>query len=66
MLPAGYSEMAGTRIKGHDNYGNYTYSDGSVMCWIPAYWERIGHADNPNYADYGVNSIHILPFSSIP
>ena len=38
--PAGYSEMSGTRIVGHENYGNYTYVDGSVMCWISAYYER--------------------------
>ena len=27
-LPAGFSEMAGTRVLGHDNWGNYQYSDG--------------------------------------
>lgn len=64
--PAGYSEMPGTRFVGHENYGNYTYVDGSVMCWIPAYYERYGHVNNPTYAAYGVNSVHILPLSAFP
>ncbi|MFA5706594.1 MAG: hypothetical protein WDA41_09590, partial [Candidatus Neomarinimicrobiota bacterium] len=45
----------------NDNYGNYQYADGSIMCWIPAFYYRIGHADNPTYGDYGVNSVDVLP-----
>ena len=37
-LPEGFSEMEGTRIVGHTNYGNYQYKDGSVMCWIPKFY----------------------------
>lgn len=58
-LPAGFSEMAGTRILGHDNWGNYQYSDGSVMVWIPAFVYRIGHASNPTYAVDGANSVDV-------
>ena len=58
-IPAGFAEMAGTRIIGHDNWGNYQYSDGSVMCWIPAFVYRIGHASNPTYAVHGANSIDV-------
>ena len=63
-LPAGWSEMAGTTFVGHDNYGNYQYSDGSVCVWWPAFYYRIGHVDNPTYPTYGVNSVHTLPFSA--
>jgi len=58
-LPAGFSEMAGTRTLGHDNWGNYQYSDGSIMCWIPAFCYRIGHASNPTYAVHGANSVDV-------
>lgn len=62
--PAGYSLMPGTTDPASPNYGNYTYTDGSVMCWIPAYWYRIGHADNPTYSGWGVNSIDVLPLGA--
>lgn len=52
---------------GHENYGNYIHeSDGSIMCWVPSYWYREGHADSPNYAAYGNNSLDILPFNAFP
>lgn len=63
-LPAGMSEMEGTRIKGHENYGNYQYSDGSVMCWVAGFYYRWGHTDSPNYADYGLNSCDVKPVSA--
>ena len=44
-LPAGFSELTGSRDKTHDNYGNYQYSDGSIMCYIPAFYYKYG-ADN--------------------
>jgi len=60
-LPSGFSEMAGTRDRRSPNFGNYHYSDGSVMVWRPAFYYRIGHADNPTFAAYGANSIDIQP-----
>lgn len=42
ILPAGYSLMLGTTTPGHDNYGNYQYSDGSVEVWVPQCWFKIG------------------------
>ncbi|PPL14052.1 hypothetical protein UN63_16785, partial [Oceanisphaera arctica] len=60
-LPAGYTAMPGTFTLGSDEYGNYQYSDGSVMVWVPAYYARIAHADNPSYGVHGVNSIHTEP-----
>lgn len=58
----GYSQMHGTLDRGSPNYGNYVFTDGSIEVWNPAGWYRIGHPDNPTYAEYGVNSIHIVPF----
>lgn len=58
-LPPGMSEMEGTRIKGHSNYGNYQYSDGSVMCYVPMFYYRWGHASNPSYATHGLNSCDV-------
>jgi hypothetical protein len=59
-LPLGFSEMEGTRDITSDNYGNYQYSDGSVMCWIPKFYYRIGSTASPYYAVYGANSIDIV------
>jgi hypothetical protein len=63
-LPAGYSTLPGTNDTASDNYGNYQYNDGSVMCWIPAFYYRIGHVDNLTYATYLLNSIDIKSFDS--
>lgn len=45
-LPAGFAKMAGSEDTASDNYGNYQYSDGSVMCWIPAFYYKIGSGSN--------------------
>lgn len=37
-LPSGFS-TTGT-------YGNYQYTDGSIMCWIPAFFYKIGTGSN--------------------
>jgi hypothetical protein len=58
-LPAGMSSMTGSDDVASNNYGNYQYSDGSIMCWIPKFYYRINHSSNPTYADYGVNSVDI-------
>ncbi|WP_445399976.1 hypothetical protein [Zobellella sp. An-6] len=65
-LPPGYAPLPGTFIRGHAEYGNYQYRDGSIMVWIPAFYYRMGHPDNPTYAaleDYywQHQSVHILP-----
>ena len=60
-LPSGFSEMAGTRDRRSPNFGNYQYSDGSVMVWRPAFYYRVGHPDNPTFAAYGLNSVDIQP-----
>ena len=62
-LPDGFSPLSGTFNTSSDEYGNYRYADGSIMCWIPAFYYRIAHASNPTYGAYTVNSVDIKPYS---
>ena len=39
-LPVGYDPLPGTFDRASDQYGNYRYRDGSIMCWIPAIWVK--------------------------
>jgi len=57
-LPVGMVEMTGTRDKASDNYGNYQYSDGSIMCWVPAFFYKYGDGAN----GLAVNDVEIRPF----
>ena len=58
-LPLGMSEMTGTRTVGHENYGNYQNTDGSIMCWIPQFFYRWGATDSPRATKYGLNSLDV-------
>lgn len=58
-LPSGFAEMPGTRDHASDNYGNYQYSDGSVMCWVPAYYYKFGTGAN----GLAINAIDVKPES---
>lgn len=62
----GMSMLPGTLTVGSPEYGNYQYSDGSIMVWVPAFFYRYGHANNATYADYGPNSVDVLPRSAYP
>ncbi|MFA7556647.1 MAG: hypothetical protein WCZ20_02485, partial [Hydrogenophaga sp.] len=62
----GYTPLPGCYDRFSPNYGNYTYTDGSIMVWVPAFYFRIGHANNPTYGVYGANSIDIKPVSAFP
>jgi hypothetical protein len=64
--PAGFVALPGCHDVTSDNYGNYQHSDGSVMVWIPAFYLRLGHASNPTFGTYGVNSVDIKPVSAFP
>lgn len=59
-LPSGFSAMTGTTDPASDNYGNYQYTDGSVMCFVPRFYYRIGSASSPRYATYGANAVDIV------
>ena len=58
-LPQGFTALDGTTIPTSDNYGNYQYSDGSIMCWIPKFYYRIGSSNSPRYPIYGLNAFDI-------
>ena len=58
-LPSGFSAMTGTTDPASANYGNYTYSDGSVMVFVPKFYYRIGSTSSPRYATYGANAVDI-------
>lgn len=58
-LPQGMSTLVGTGVRGHENYGNYVYSDGSIMCYVPAFCYRWGHPDSPHYATHGLNACDV-------
>ena len=58
-LPSGFSALTGTTDTASDNYGNYQYSDGSIMCFVPKFYYRIGSASSPRYATYGANAVDI-------
>jgi hypothetical protein len=60
VLPPGYAAMPGTADSTSDNYGNYTYVDGSVMVWVPRFYYRIGSPASPRYATHGANAIDIV------
>jgi hypothetical protein len=59
-LPAGFSALTGTSDKASANYGNYQYSDGSILAFVPRFYYRIGNAASPRYATYGANAIDIV------
>jgi len=53
--------LFGTEDPNSDNYGNYQCSvDGSVMCWIPAFYYKIGTGAN----GLAVNVVSIAAFSA--
>ena len=58
-LPAGFSELPGTRDILSDEYGNYQYSDGSVMVFVPKFYYRICSPEAANYDKYGLNVIEV-------
>ena len=41
LLPDGMVPLFGYDNPSADNYGNYQYKDGSVMCWIPKFYYLI-------------------------
>jgi len=57
-LPAGLSEMYGTRDQFSDTYGLYQFSEGSIMRWRPAFYHKWGTGAN----GLAVNAIDIKPF----
>lgn len=48
ILPTGMTPLTGYTDKYHDNYGNYVFSDGSVMVWIPKFYYKVTHDGGAN------------------
>jgi hypothetical protein len=59
-LPTGMVELSGTRDPASDNYGNYQFSDGSIMVWMPAFFYKFGTGVN----GLAINIVDIKPFST--
>lgn len=62
-LPAGFTPLPGYADIASPNYGNYRFTDGSVMVWIPAFRFRLGGAADPGFAANGANTIRVAPVS---
>ncbi len=59
-VPAGLGGLLGYNDQASDNYGNYQYTDGSVMVWVPAFFYKIGTGAN----GLTLNTVSIQPFSA--
>lgn len=58
-LPANMAKLYGTEDPASDNYGNYQYSDGSIMVYVPAFYYKYGTGAN----GFALNVCDIKPFS---
>ena len=65
-LPSGFAAVAGNTNPAGDTYANYEHVDGGTHVYRPKGYYRIGHADNPTYPVYGVNSIDIKGVDTFP
>jgi hypothetical protein len=45
-LPSGFTPLSGYSSLTSDNYGNYQFSDGSIMVYIPKFYYKIGTGSN--------------------
>jgi len=59
-LPSGMAKLYGTEDPASDNYGNYQYSDGSVMVYVPAFYYKYGTGANA----LAVNVCSVVPFNT--
>lgn len=57
-LPTGFSKLYGTEDPSSDVYGNYVYTDGSVMVYVPAFFYKYGTGAN----GVAINVVDIKPF----
>ena len=59
-LPSGMGALQGYNDPASDNYGNYQFSDSSVMVWVPAFYYKVGTGSNGLL----LNKIDVKPFSA--
>jgi len=62
--PTGYTETEGCRFPHSSQYGNYVNTYGDISVWVPKFYARIGHVDNPTYSTHGLQSVDIVPAST--
>ena len=55
----GLAPMDGCDDPSSDNYGNYIHTNGSIMCFIPAFCYRVGNLAAPSYARDKENALEI-------
>ena len=58
-LPTGFVALTGTTDPASGNYGNYQYSDGSVMVYVPAFVYKYGTGNN----GLAVNVVDVKSFT---
>lgn len=59
LTAMGLRPMGGCYDPSSDNYGNYIHTNGSVMCFIPAFCYRVGNPAAPSYARDNENALEI-------
>lgn len=59
-LPTGFAKLSGSDDPASGNYGNYQYSDGSVMVYVPAFFYKYGTGSN----GLAINAIDIKAFNA--
>ena len=59
-LPTNFAKLYGTEDPASDNYGNYQYSDGSIMCYVPAFFYKYGTGAN----GFALNVCDVKAFSA--
>lgn len=59
-LPAGMAEMFGCKNPASDNYGNYQYTDGSIMVYVPAFFYKVGTGTN----GLAINRINVKSYNT--
>jgi hypothetical protein len=58
-LPDGFAKLYGTEDPASDTYGNYQYTEGSIMCYEPHFVYKYGTGSN----GLALNEIDIKPFT---
>jgi hypothetical protein len=56
----GLSPVFGHDDPRSDSFGNYVHTNGSIMCFIPKFYYRVGSVESPNYDRYGLNTLDIV------
>lgn len=58
-LPTNMAKLYGTDDPASDTYGNYQYSDGSIMVYVPAFYYKYGTGAN----GFALNVVDVKAFS---